>query len=236
MAVRVATATAAVMVAFLVLGPGGARSGLLPPMVGFGLFGLGGVFALLTFLAGCVGLWSTRGGKRPGRARVALATGSALLVLATGGALMRKGRQVPRINDITTDFDSPPTFVQATAADENAGRDLSYPGEFRAQQEAAYPHLKPVEVLGDVKTALDRVEAVARSQRLDVVARDDSRGALEANQTSTWFRFTDDVVVRAWKQPSGMVRIDARSKSRHGKSDFGVNAARLTRLLQELEK
>ena len=38
--------------------------------------------------------------------------------------------------------------------------------------------------------------------------------------------FTDDIVVRAAEADSGS-RIDVRSASRHGRSDLGVNAARI---------
>ena len=59
-----------------------------------------------------------------------------------------------------------------------------------------------------------------------VVAADPASGRIEASQTSRWFRFTDDVVIRVIGHGSGS-RVDMRSLSRQGRSDFGVNAARI---------
>jgi len=59
-----------------------------------------------------------------------------------------------------------------------------------------------------------------------VVDADPAAGRIEANETSRWFRFTDDVVIRVAPDGAGS-RIDVRSVSRVGRSDFGVNAARI---------
>ncbi len=45
--------------------------------------------------------------------------------------------------------------------------------------------------------------------------------------------FTDDTVVRVAEADSGS-RIDVRSASRHGRSDLGVNAARIRTYLAAL--
>jgi uncharacterized protein (DUF1499 family) len=45
--------------------------------------------------------------------------------------------------------------------------------------------------------------------------------------------FTDDIVVRIAEAGSGS-RIDVRSGSRHGRSDLGVNAARIRTYLAAL--
>ena len=46
--------------------------------------------------------------------------------------------------------------------------------------------------------------------------------------------FRDDVVIRIRAEPDG-ARIDARSSSRYGMSDFGTNAARLRSLINDIE-
>ena len=45
--------------------------------------------------------------------------------------------------------------------------------------------------------------------------------------------FTDDIVVRVTQAGAGS-RIDLRSSSRYGRSDFGVNAARIRAYLTAL--
>ena len=66
-----------------------------------------------------------------------------------------------------------------------------------------------------------------------IVAADDAAGRIEASDRSRWFGFTDDIVVRITPSGSGS-RIDLRSSSRLGRSDFGVNAARIETYLAAL--
>ncbi|MBV9687983.1 MAG: DUF1499 domain-containing protein, partial [Alphaproteobacteria bacterium] len=64
---------------------------------------------------------------------------------------------------------------------------------------------------------------------------DPAAGRIEASDRSRWFGFTDDIVVRIGASGSGS-RIDVRSSSRLGRSDFGVNAARVRAYLTELRQ
>jgi uncharacterized protein (DUF1499 family) len=66
-----------------------------------------------------------------------------------------------------------------------------------------------------------------------IVSADEGAGRIEASDRSRWFGFTDDIVIRI--TPSGSdSRIDVRSSSRLGRSDFGVNAARIRAYLGAL--
>ena len=67
-----------------------------------------------------------------------------------------------------------------------------------------------------------------------VVAADQSSGRIEANEASRWFGFVDDVVIRVSADGAGS-RIDVRSVSRMGRSDFGVNAGRVRAYLAALK-
>jgi uncharacterized protein (DUF1499 family) len=51
-------------------------------------------------------------------------------------------------------------------------------------------------------------------------------GRIEATDTTFWFRFKDDVVIRIRPSGSGSI-LDARSLSRVGGGDAGTNARRL---------
>ena len=68
----------------------------------------------------------------------------------------------------------------------------------------------------------------------DVVARAPQDGRLEAVDTSEWFGFRDDIVVRLRSEGDG-TRIDIRSKSRVGQSDLGVNAKRIRAFLADVK-
>jgi uncharacterized protein (DUF1499 family) len=56
---------------------------------------------------------------------------------------------------------------------------------------------------------------------------------IEATDTTMLFGFKDDIVIRVAAASSGS-RVDVRSLSRVGKSDFGVNANRIRKFLRQL--
>jgi uncharacterized protein (DUF1499 family) len=145
---------------------------------------------------------------------------------------------VPRIHDITTDFENPPEFaaVLPARAAENAATAHYEGAELAKLQKAAYPDVAPLELALSQANAFDRALAVARSMPgWSIVAADPTTGRIEASQTSRWFRFTDDVVIRISGHGSGS-RVDMRSLSRQGRSDFGVNAARIRAYMSALRK
>jgi uncharacterized protein (DUF1499 family) len=78
--------------------------------------------------------------------------------------------------------------------------------------------------------AFDRAVAAAKAMGWDIVASDPAGGRIEATDTTFWFGFKDDVVVRVTPQPAGS-RVDVRSLSRVGGGDLGANAARIRAFL-----
>ena len=76
------------------------------------------------------------------------------------------------------------------------------------------------------EAAFDRALDAAQRMGWTIVAADDTTGRIEASDRSRWFGFTDDIVIRITPEGSGS-RVDVRSSSRLGRSDFGVNAARI---------
>jgi len=81
---------------------------------------------------------------------------------------------------------------------------------------------------------MQRVLDAARACGWEVIASDASTGRLEATDTTRWFGFKDDIVVRVRAEPSGGSRVDVRSVSRVGDSDVGANAARIREFLSRL--
>jgi uncharacterized protein (DUF1499 family) len=67
------------------------------------------------------------------------------------------------------------------------------------------------------------------------VTSDKALGLIEAYDTTTWFGFVDDVVIRI-QSVEQMTMLDARSKSRVGMSDIGKNAERLNNLITGVAK
>ena len=134
---------------------------------------------------------------------------------------------LPPIHDITTDMDNPPAFVAALKLRPKDANTVAYEKDVAAKQRAAYPDIAPVKAklapAEAFKRALDTANAMPG---WTVVDADPATGRIEANETSRWFRFTDDVVIRVTADAAGS-RIDVRSVSRVGRSDFGVNAGRV---------
>ena len=59
-------------------------------------------------------------------------------------------------------------------------------------------------------------------------------GLIEAVDNSFWYGFKDDIIIRIEKLISDEIKIDIRSASRTGKSDFGVNSIRIKDVLDKI--
>jgi len=118
---------------------------------------------------------------------------------------------------------------------QNAANPPAYGGESVANlQKAGYPDIQPIVLKVPPAEAFKKVDQVAMAMGWDVVARAPAEGRLEAIDTTRWFGFHDDIVVRI-KADGGGTRIDIRSKSRVGNSDLGVNAQRIREFTQRLK-
>jgi uncharacterized protein (DUF1499 family) len=139
------------------------------------------------------------------------------------------------INDISSDISDPPAMVALLALRRGAPNPPAYPGAAVAvQQRAAYPDIAPIVLPVPPAEAFKRVDRVAMAMGWDVVARTPPEGRLEAVDTSEWFGFRDDIVVRIRPDGAGS-RVDIRSKSRAGESDLGVNARRIRNFIARLK-
>lgn len=216
-------------VACLVLGPLAARLGVVAPLRGFGLMGLGGVLSLCAMVSGIV---ARRGHLGGAWAAAGIALGGAVLIAAIASFAMRP--RAPRINDVTTNPSDPPELAHAAKAPQNEGRDMSYPADNAQVQKDAYPDLKPVELNAPPPLAIARARRVARDMGWEVIAENREGGRLEARDESALFRFVDDIAVRARPTATGSV-VDVRSKSRDGKGDLGVNAKRIREFVTRLQ-
>ncbi len=80
----------------------------------------------------------------------------------------------------------------------------------------------------------DQAYAAARTavlaDGLDLFTDQEAAGRLEATASDPWLGFKSDLAVRVRPDPAG-ARVDLRSISRQGLSDFGSNCARVTRLV-----
>jgi uncharacterized protein (DUF1499 family) len=208
------------------------------------LLGLAGAFALLkwsvygalaAFALSIVGMIVDA---RRGSSMRTAATAMALSLVAIGslGVIAWKGSRVPAIHDITTDTIQPPPFLAVLPLRAGALNPADYGGpDVAAKQQQAYPDIVPLVLSVPPGRAFDRAVAAAKALGWDVVASDPVGARIEATDTTFWFGFKDDVVVRVTPQPTGS-RVDVRSLSRVGGGDLGANAARVRAFLAAMKK
>lgn len=195
---------------------------------------IGGAAAAIVSLVGLIGL--RRRGSRPQiiTALVGFAVGITLFAIPV--QWMMTARRVPPIHDITTDTDNPPQFVSILRIREGAPNPAEYGGpDIAKQQKAGYPDLGPKMLSVPPAQAFDRALAAARSMDWQIVDANKQEGRIEATDTTFWFGFQDDIVIRVTPVTQGS-RIDVRSVSRVGKSDVGTNARRIRNYFKKLEK
>jgi uncharacterized protein (DUF1499 family) len=150
----------------------------------------------------------------------------------------REASQLPPIHDITTDTENPPAFFNAVNVRPEGSNSLTYGGaELAAQQRAAYPNVKPIVTALSPVQAFQRAKQVADELGWKIDRSDESAGTIEATETSFWFAFVDDIVIRIRPRPDGAgSRVDLRSISRVGMSDIGANAARIERFINAFQE
>lgn len=225
---RVRNALGLLAAAAVAAGPLLAHFRITPPIVGFGVFALGGLLAILVGVASLVQLVRGRG--------VTAGGACAALLGFVFFAIAFQGRGYPRINDFTTDLDDPPAYAFAPGMPANAGRDMSYPREFADVQRACCAQLRPAKVTGTPRDVYERALRVASEMPDWRITRSDAAsGVIEAVATTKVFRFEDDVVIRLRPDADGTTRVDVRSKSRDGKGDIGANTVRIRNYVERLE-
>ena len=218
----------------LVSGPG-TRFGLWPWQTGIALVSSGffvGAAAAVGALVLLLLLAFPRFRGRPGIAVLALCL--ALTAVVPPLILLGQATSLPPIHDISTDTADPPAFVGLLEERRKAPNGFAYGGEpVAAEQRRAYADIKPLVVKSPPRETTQRAIDAARSMGWEVVVADASTGRIEAIDTSTWFGFKDDVVIRVRAEGGGS-RVDVRSVSRVGESDLGANAKRIKGFLAKL--
>lgn len=217
------------------------RSGLLE--VGPALATFGGALtlafaAIVLAAAAFVVIWKD-GSKGLGHAVVAILIGTA--ILAYPGYLAVRAARLPLLTDITTDPADPPRFdTIARLRPRNANSIVYDASRATPLQQAAYPDIEPLQVSVGPQQAYEAALAVINKHKWRVVdlrppqAAGRREGVIEAVARTPILGFRDDVVVRIRFDQEGS-RVDVRSASRYGRTDFGTNAARIRRLLGDID-
>jgi uncharacterized protein (DUF1499 family) len=137
----------------------------------------------------------------------------------------------PRINDVATSLTDPPQFVAKPSLN-------PLPETFKPKFKEAYAsQLRALRASCSRQEAFDACKkAASEMPRWTIEKEDAASGLLEGHAATKILRFKDDFVIRVADEAGGRVRIDMRSKSRLGKSDFGANAARTSEFMQRVKE
>ena len=204
----------------------------------FGALALAGLSILVGFAA-FVGIWNN--GSR-GMGRILLAFLIDAAILAYPAYLSLQYRRLPPIHDITTDPIDPPRFEALAPLRSGDGTNTAvYAGLYSAeQQRLAYPNIETLELEVPVQRAYDvTLHLVNRRKWLVIDERPPQPprrvGRIEAVARTPIMGFREDVSIRVTADGDDS-RIDIRSASRYFESDLGSNAARITKLIDDINE
>jgi uncharacterized protein (DUF1499 family) len=202
----------------------------------FGALACAGLSILVGFAA-FAAIWHN--GSR-GMSRILLALLIDAVVLAYPAYLAVQYRKLPPIHDVTTDPIDPPRFE--ALAPLRTGDDTNpavYAGLYSAeQQRRAYPDIETVELDVPAPRAFDIAKRIVAKRKWLVIDEREPQpprrlGRIEAVARTPIMGFREDVSIRVTPDGDGS-RVDIRSASRYFESDLGSNAARISKLIDEI--
>ena len=194
------------------------------------------VLSILTGFAAFVAIWQN--GSR-GMGRILLAFMISAVVLAYPAYLGLQYRKLPKIHDITTDPIDPPRFEALARLRSGDGANTAvYAGLYSAeQQRLAWPDIETVELEVPALRAYEVTLALVNRRKWRVVDERPPQprrdGRIEAIAQTPIMGFREDVSIRIKPDGEGS-RVDIRSSSRYFESDLGSNAARVTKLIDDI--
>jgi len=229
---RAVQAGGAIALIVLALGAWLTRAGAIGIRTGVQLFPAAAVgLAVIVLLVAVIALVVTAlQGRRAERVPLAVGGVLAIVPIVVMGVQFSAATSVPPIHDISTDLIEPPQFDAIHEVRGPGANSLRYEEEERTAlsraQQSAYPRVQPIRTDMRPDSAFDHALETAREMGWEIVASDSDRGRIEATDTTFWYGFKDDVVIRIRAMGAGS-RVDLRSVSRVGESDLGKNAARI---------
>jgi len=202
----------------------------------FGALGLAGL-SILVALAGFAAIWQN-GSRGMSVILVALLLDAAILAYPSYLAYLY--RTLPKIHDITTDPIDPPRFEALSRLRTGDGTNSAvYAGLYSAeQQRSAYRDIEPVELDVPVQRAYDVTLALVNKRKWLVIDERPPQpprriGRIEAVARTPIMGLREDVAIRVVPDGEG-ARVDIRSSSRYFEGDLGSNAARVTKLIEDI--
>lgn len=231
--------------ALMVISAGGSRFELWPFDIGFLVAAAGIALAIAGTAWGLGGLIVALRRSRVD-ALPALDLGLALCAVVLGAFALQFVRvfTLPPIHQVTTDIADPPAFDAVADLRPEGSNPHTYDpaqpildGTLAEAQQRTWPELTSLHASLSRDAALERAVDILEAMGMAIVNVDGVQGLVEATDTTFWFGFKDDMVVRVRGTGAGAGEregtvIDARSVSRVGVSDAGANARRVIAFLE----
>src|SRR5580692_2660198 len=203
----------------------------------FGALACAGL-SILVGLIGAAAIWQSGA---QGVSRILLAFLIDAALLAYPAYLGLQYRRLPAIHDITTDPIDPPRFEALARLRSGDGANPAvYAGLYSAeQQRIAYPDIETVELEVPVQRAYEiTLQLVTKRKWLVIDERPPQPprriGRIEAVARTPIMGFREDVSIRVTPDGDEGSRVDIRSASRYFESDLGSNAARVNKLIDDI--
>lgn len=229
------------------ISPMGVWLGLWDFRTGFDILGFANTWAAWVAIIGIgTGFLLLAAGRSPmlsGIGRLGAWTLAAAVIVGIAWLIPQSYRPpegTPPIHDITTDTSDPPEFMAILSLRGPDTNPVEYgtfgdmtPERQASMQASAYPDIQPQYFEASPDEVFNRALEAVDSLGWELVNADPEDGRIEATDTTFWFRFKDDIVIRI-REEGDQTRLDARSTSRVGTSDVGKNAERLRAFFDEL--
>lgn len=233
----------------LVIALGGALAAgadIISKLQGLSTLPMGAMAALLAVALAVVALIIHMRRKSASIRHIMLAFLFAVPLLGYIGFFYKSARAVPPIHDVTTDLDNPPAFTKLSLRADNLAvipdggnaelKAMAPVDRWKALHRKAYADIKPLAVKGDVAATVDKIADQAKARGWEIALVDKAGGRVEATERVSLYKFADDIVFVVTPDPANPAQslVNARSVSRIGVSDVGVNARRIRAAFKEL--
>ena len=152
-------------------------------------------------------------------------------------------------DSITTDTQDVPTFTKAILSERakvEGVNTVDYVGKkdkpdgklisVLQSQTEAYADIRPLILEDETSVVFGQAKSAVKQMGWALKSENVESGIIEATETTFWYGFKDDVVIRIQPSEGGGSVVDVRSISRVGGSDIGANADRIRKFLAIMRK
>jgi len=244
---RTAIALALFIPAFFMAAPLGYKFGFWELMTSFGMLTKFGPKLLIgtAIIAGLALVLSVILKRKKGMVLALISLVIPVAGLAHAKSLKDSREGIPPIHDISTDMQDPPTFTRAIVdLRGEKSNPLNYQGKTFGKdnklvadaQAKAYPDVATITTNEAPEAAFDKSIVSAKTLGWKIQSQSKDTGTIEVTDTTFWFGFKDDVVIRIRANEGAGSLIDVRSVSRVGRSDIGANADRIRKFSDSFSK